>query len=827
MTDGEISRLRTEMPDLVQAKDWSETPLGPMEIWSPSLHLALKLILSSGFPMALRWGPDFVMIYNDGYKPILGDKHPWALGQPSRIAWSEVWHTIEPTHRRILSGESPSFYSEDLLLRIQRHGSLWEDARFALGYSPVPDPSAPSGVGGVLVSAVETTARYQTEQQLRAAQRELGAANSALDAERRFLRDLFQHAPSFMAVLRGPEHRFELVNDAYRQVIGQRKVIGKTVREVLPELGLEGRFELLDRVFTTGEPYISHCLAADLRRREDGPRERRYVDLVYQPIRGSAGEVLGIFVNGTDITDRVEAEEELQRLNVGLEQEVALRTRDRDRIWRLSTDLMLVARYDGTIEAVNPAWTQLLGYQAPGLIGRNFIELVHPEDHEKTQAEAVKLAGGQTTIRFENRYCHADGSVRHLSWTAVPEGDLLHAIGRDVTAERETAEALKISEASLRQAQKMEAVGNLTGGIAHDFNNMLAIIMGSLDLASRRLARGERGIERNLANAREGAERAATLTKRLLAFSRQSPLEPQLLDLNRLVSSMSDLIRRTIGEHIGLEVVLASGLWPTHVDPNQLETAIINLAVNARDAMPSGGKLTIETANAHIDERYAAADVSVTAGHYAMISVTDTGVGIPPDAVAKVFDPFFTTKPVGKGTGLGLSMVYGFAKQSGGHAKVYSEVGHGTSLKLYLPRHHGPRTPYEPGSAYTAVAASGAERVLVVEDDERVRQMSVEALTELGYQVFAAGSGEAAIDLFDAAGGIDILFTDVVMAGMTGRQLADALRAKDPKLRVLFTTGYTRNAIVHNGVLDQGVAFLPKPFSIAELANKLRAVLDG
>jgi len=293
------------------------------------------------------------------------------------------------------------------------------------------------------------------------------------------------------------------------------------------------------------------------------------------------------------------------------------------------------------------------------------------------------------------------------------------------------------------------------------------------------------------------------------------------------VSSMSDLIRRTIGEHIGLEVVLASGLWPTHVDPNQLETAIINLAVNARDAMPSGGKLTIETANAHIDERYAAADVSVTAGHYAMISVTDTGVGIPPDAVAKVFDPFFTTKPVGKGTGLGLSMVYGFAKQSGGHAKVYSEVGHGTSLKLYLPRHHGPRTPYEPGSAYTAVAASGAERVLVVEDDERVRQMSVEALTELGYQVFAAGSGEAAIDLFDAAGGIDILFTDVVMAGMTGRQLADALRAKDPKLRVLFTTGYTRNAIVHNGVLDQGVAFLPKPFSIAELANKLRAVLDG
>jgi len=827
MMDGLTSPSTIEMPDLVRAKDWSATPLGPMDTWSPSLHLALKLILSSGFPMALRWGPDFVLIYNDGYKPILGDKHPWALGLPAREAWSEVWPTIEPVHLRIYNGEAASLYSEDLLLRIKRHGDRWEDARFAIGYSPVPDTTVPTGVGGVLVSAVETTARYQTEQQLREAQRALAAANSALDAERRFLRDLFQHAPSFMAVLRGPEHRFELANDAYLQVVGHRDVVGKTVREALPEVEGQGFFELLDNVFTTGEPYIGRRMAADLQRRKGSPSERRYLDLVYQPIRGNTGEMLGIFVNGADITDRVEAEDALQRLNADLEHEVEIRTRDRDRIWRLSTDIMLVARYDGTIEAVNPAWTHMLGFSASALIGKSFIDFVHPDDREKTMAEATKLAGGQVTIRFENRYYHADGSIRHLSWTAVPEADLLHAIGRDVTLERETAEALKISEASLRQAQKMEAVGNLTGGIAHDFNNMLAIIMGSLDLASRRLARGETGIERNLANAREGADRAATLTKRLLAFSRQSPLEPQLTDLNRLVSSMSDLIRRTIGEHIALEVVLGAGLWATHVDPNQLETAIINLAVNARDAMPTGGKLTIETANTHIDERYAAADVSLTPGQYAMISVTDTGEGIPADALTKVFDPFFTTKPVGKGTGLGLSMVYGFVKQSGGHAKIYSEAGHGTSLKLYLPRHFGLRKDTEEGPSSTPLAAFGAERILVVEDDERVRQMSVEALTELGYVVYAAANGNDALRLFDTVGGVDILFTDVVMPGMTGRQLADALRGKDPCLRVLFTTGYTRNAIVHNGVLDPGVAFLPKPFSIAELSNKLRSILDS
>jgi CheY-like chemotaxis protein len=331
-----------------------------------------------------------------------------------------------------------------------------------------------------------------------------------------------------------------------------------------------------------------------------------------------------------------------------------------------------------------------------------------------------------------------------------------------------------------------------------------------------------------LENAREGAARAATLTERLLAFSRQSPLSPRVLSFNDLVSRMSELLRRSIGERIELETALAGGLWLARVDPSQLESAVLNLAVNARDAMPDGGKLTIETANVLLDERYAAGEIGLVPGQYVMVAVSDVGVGMAPDVLKKVFDPFFTTKPVGKGTGLGLSMVYGFAKQSGGHVRIYSEVGRGTTVKVYLPRHFGSAEEADaPSLDRLPTAASRAETVLVVEDEERVRMMTCEALGELGYTVHEASSGEEALKLFDVLEKVDILFTDIVMGGMTGRQLADALRQRKQNLKVLYTTGYTRNAVIHNGVLDPGVAFLPKPFTIEDLAVKLRSVLDA
>ncbi len=380
----------------------------------------------------------------------------------------------------------------------------------------------------------------------------------------------------------------------------------------------------------------------------------------------------------------------------------------------------------------------------------------------------------------------------------------------------------------LRQSQKMEALGQLTGGLAHDFNNMLSVIIGSLSLLSRRLARGDGDYVRYIDSALDGANRAATLTHRLLAFSRQQPLAPQALDINKLVAGMSDLLGRTIGEHLRVETVLAGGLWRTRVDPGELESAILNLAVNARDAMPDGGRLTIETANCHLDDDYASAHVEVPAGQYVLVAVTDNGCGMPPDALAKAFDPFFTTKAIGKGTGLGLSQVHGFVKQSGGHVKIYSEPGQGTTVKLYLPRFLGAEQPAPARPLDRPLPRGDAGKlILVVEDDDRARHVTAESLRELGYTVVHANGAAAALGILDAQPGVNLLFTDIVMPDVNGRKLAEEAVRRVPGIKVLYTTGYTPNAIVHNGVVDPGVQLIPKPFTLEQLARKVHAVLDS
>ena len=384
------------------------------------------------------------------------------------------------------------------------------------------------------------------------------------------------------------------------------------------------------------------------------------------------------------------------------------------------------------------------------------------------------------------------------------------------------------AEDTLRQVQKMEAIGQLTGGIAHDFNNMLAVVLGNIDLAKRRLAKGVINIDQYLTGAQEGGKRAAALTQRLLAFARQQPLAPESVDTNRLVNGMSELLHRTLGEQVRIETVLTSGLWRVHADPNQLENAILNLAVNARDAMPEGGKLTIETLNAQLDDHYTAGHAGVTAGQYVMIAVTDTGTGMSREVIAKAFDPFFTTKKSGVGTGLGLSQVYGFVKQSGGHVKIYSEAGDGTTIKIYLPRYFGAAEPVRAASDSGALPTNdGSVSILVVEDEEGVRRYSTDALRDLGYRVLEADGGETALTIIDADADIAILFTDVVMPGMNGRKLSEEALERRPSLKVLFTTGYTRNAIVHNGMLDPGVNLLSKPFSLSELAKKVAELARG
>jgi PAS domain S-box-containing protein len=401
----------------------------------------------------------------------------------------------------------------------------------------------------------------------------------------------------------------------------------------------------------------------------------------------------------------------------------------------------------------------------------------------------------------------------------------------NATLEQQIAERthqLRLNEEALRQSQKMEVVGQLTGGVAHDFNNLLQIIMGNLDIVRRSEVTESPRVKRAVESALTGARRAASLTQRLLAFSRRQPLNPKPIDVNALLSGMTDLLHRTLGEVTEVLTVQGADLWRIEVDPVELESAILNLALNARDAMPQGGRLTIETANAEIDHGFPEFRSEVMPGPYVTISVSDTGVGMKPEDLSRAFEPFFTTKPVGEGTGLGLSQVYGFVKQSGGHVKIYSELGQGTAVKIYLPRLSQEGHAETPDDERLAPAAASAETVLVVEDDDDVRAYSVEILRELGYRVIEAHDGPSALSLLERQGKVDLLFTDVVLpGGMTGAQVAAQARGMKPDLKVLFTTGYARNAIVHHGRLDAGVQLITKPFSMSDLATRVRDTIDG
>jgi signal transduction histidine kinase/CheY-like chemotaxis protein len=390
---------------------------------------------------------------------------------------------------------------------------------------------------------------------------------------------------------------------------------------------------------------------------------------------------------------------------------------------------------------------------------------------------------------------------------------------------------LEAGESKIRHLQKMESLGQLTGGVAHDFNNMLAVVIGGLGVAKRRLEKGDSNIQSLIDGALDGAHRAAALTKRLLAFSRQQPLEPQLVQANKLVSGMSEMIARTLGGTIRTETVLAGGLWTIHADSSQLESALLNLCVNARDAMNEGGRLTIETANGHLDDAYATAHTEVAAGQYVMIAVSDTGSGMTPETAAKAFDPFFTTKGAGKGTGLGLSQVHGFVKQSGGHIKIYSEPGNGTTVKMYFPRVYRADTDINTvskGSEVKRLPMGKADQlILVVEDDAKVREVTLSMLRDLGYSTIHAEGAGTALRQLDDHPNVTLLFTDIVMPDVNGRKLADEALKRRPELKVLFTTGFTKNAVVHNGVLDAGVQLLQKPFSIEELASKIKVLLSA
>ena len=529
----------------------------------------------------------------------------------------------------------------------------------------------------------------------------------------------------------------------------------------------------------------------------------------------------------TDIDDHKKAQAELARLNASLEQQVEERTRDLNDFWRLSADLMVTITIDGRLVAVNPAWSKILGWSEEELLGRNFREFLHEESLIETDVKVGELSLGKSVENFENRYRHKDGSTRFIAWNAVPDGAYVRCVGRDTTALRERDDALRRAEEQLRQSQKMESIGQLTGGIAHDFNNLLTGILGSLDMMQRRLAKGRmEDLERFMSAATTSAQRAAALTHRLLAFSRRQSLDSKPVDVNRLVLSMEDLLKRTLGEQVDLEVKLGSEGWLVSTDENQLDSALLNLAINARDAMPQGGKLTIETIATRLESRYTDLHEALEPGEYVVISVSDTGIGMSAAVIAKAFEPFFTTKPIGQGTGLGLSMIYGFVRQSGGHVRIYSELDRGTTVKVYLPRL---RSGEETGAEVLLPEAprGTGEIVLVVEDDPAVRLLVMSLLLELGYAAIEAADSSAALPILESAQPLDLMISDVGLPGMNGRQLADVARHHRPGLQILFITGYAEKAAVRSAFLAPGMQMISKPFTIDVLAVKIREILGG
>jgi PAS domain S-box-containing protein len=733
-----------EMGALMRAHDWTATPVGMPAIWPQPLKTAVRLMLTTRHPMFIWWGETLTCFYNDAYRALIGpDRHPSALGRPGREVWAEIWDVIGPQIELVMAGQGATWH-ERHLIPITR-GDRREDVWWTYGYSPIDDEAAPDGVGGVLVVCRDVTAEVRAEQA------------HAGEAER--LRQFFEQAPGFMALLRGPEHVLELTNAAYIRLAG-RDVQGRPVRDAFPEITGQGFFELLDRVYATGEAATAHRAPVTLASGPDGTLQQRFLNFVYQPVRDAAGTVTGVFVEGNDVTEAKLAEDALRAsearqalllelvrtqratddpeammraaseavgrhlgvnrvgfflmpdddtlrftagwadgnldqlhgtfpalgigpaylaavrkgvvlgiadvtqdlltagsrfaeigtrasigvpiirngrwhagmyvnhasprdwtaeevalvrdvaeqtwdaverahavqaeraLNAALEQRVEERTRERDMVWRTSQDLLMIVGFDGLSRSANPAWTKALGYAPAELIGRRFDALVHPDDLAATGRNLARLTGGAVIRDLDIRLRARDGSYRLYSWHVIPEGDQFYAAGRDMTERRQLEE-------QLRQAQKMEVVGQLTGGIAHDFNNLLQGITGALGLLQRRVEEGRTAdLQRFVGIATEAAQRAAALTQRLLAFARRQPLDPQPVDANRLLVSMRELLERSLGSGIEFKMILADGLWPALCDANQLENTILNLAINARDAMPDGGRLTMETANA-------------------------------------------------------------------------------------------------------------------------------------------------------------------------------------------------------------------------------------
>ena len=824
-----------EVRALARDLDWSVTPLGAPATWSPALRTAARWIFDTPVPVCLWAGPDYALVYNDAYRRILSAKHPASLGQPGSRVWAEIWEELQPQFDQVRGGGAPVYFEDAPFVMARLDGGDSEDAWFNYSLSALRDEDG--SVSAVLNITPETTGRVLADLALKKSE-----AAARVDAQRVRLA-LAAGAIIGTWVWDLPTDRFT-VDAAFARAFGLDPALGhngipleQIIATVHPD-DRDGLVEAINEGIGRGGPYAHQYRV----RRADG--QYHWIEANGRVDHGVDGTPLSFPGVLLDISERKAtddarraAEQALAELNVTLEQRVQERTKalqdseDFSRLALSAVNGVGVWTYDARTNrfTCDAAISRLYGLDpkagATGLTPEQFLANVHTDD--KT-ALAVTLAGGLKRpgdLELEYRLVHPDGSVHWVlsrGHTYFEDGKPVRRTGVGI----ETTDKRQLEE-QLRQSQKMEAVGQLTGGIAHDFNNLLAGISGSLELLGKRIDAGRlEGVARYIDTAQESTRRAAALTQRLLAFARRQTLDPKVVDINRVIAGMADLLNRSVGPAIHMEVVQAAGLWPARLDPSQLENAVLNLCINSRDAMaPNGGRITIETANKWLDDR-AAKDREVPPGQYVSICVTDTGAGMPPEVIAKVFDPFFTTKPLGQGTGLGLSMIYGFVRQSGGQVRIYSEVGKGTTMCLYLPRHYGEADADEAPEAY-AVDPGAGEIVLIIDDEAPIRMLVADVLTEHGYAVLEAVDGPSGLKVLQGDNRIDLLITDVGLpGGLNGRQVADAARTSRPDLKVLFITGFAENSIIGNGHLDSGMSVITKPFPMDALAIKVRELID-
>jgi PAS domain S-box-containing protein len=806
-----------EMGTIMRNHDWGQVSLGRPATWPQPLRTAVRFILNTRHPMYIWWGEDGACLYNDAYRASIGpERHPGSLGRPVREVWAEIWDIIGPQIEQVMSGGPPTWH-ENQLVPITRHGRR-EDVYWTYSYGPIDDPAASNGIGGVLVVCNETTATVMHER------------DRAAQADRQ--RALFEQAPSFMAMLEGPDHRITFANAAFKRIVGDRALIGRTVAEALPDAVAQGYLDLLDQVFQSGVAFSSAAAKYRVEATPGGPVDERYVDFVYQPVTDAAGQVTGVFIEGHDVTERTLAERALRasearlvEVNTSLEQHVIERTAELQAsearlrtIFETSYQLQGLIALDGTLLDANATSLKAIGGTLAVVIGKKFWDTpwfaATPGMPARVRAGVAAAARGET-VREEISLQLPSG-VRSYDFSIRP---IRGADGAVIAIVPEAADITerRMAEESLRQSQKLEAMGQLTGGVAHDFNNLLTPIIGSLDMLTRSGAGTER--ERRLINAgMKSADRARTLVQRLLAFSRRQPLQIEAVDIASLMAGTADLLASTLGPRIDVAVDIADNLPSAKGDPHQLEMAILNLSVNARDAMLEGGSL-----------RIAATAQTVGAGHrsglppgpYVCITVVDNGIGMDAVTAQRAIEPFFSTKGIGQGTGLGLSMVHGLAAQLGGGLTISSTPGHGTTIELWL-RASTETVPAERKSAGVEPAPSASGTVLLVDDEELVRLSTADMLADLGYVVSEADSARAALRIIESDAPIDVVITDHLMAGMSGVELAYESRKHRPDVPVLVISGFAEV----KGIAPD-LPRLSKPFRQADLAAMLARLRAG